>query len=246
MAENQDKTSTRLKFRTYKVGRSQLDRVITIATEGFKPEQISFKTTRSGTTFKRRTLEELISAIATSPLPGDPEIWSDLSIDAFDHQRNRSVSVDFRDYELSVWISGTDATWVHGQNARIRALLEPVANEQEEGSPLVGCSGAACGALVWVVAFLLTQKATEAIPVWGSILVATTAGLLALRIVLTYGGDKEEAEKRLLNVVGEVSDRGWWESRSMQDKIALAGAAIAAIAAIAALMSAYADVWGKD
>jgi hypothetical protein len=239
-----DKTSILLRFRTYRVGRSQLDRVISIATEGFEPDDISFKTTRSSTTLERRTLDELISAVATSPLPGDPEIWPNLEIVA--HRSGNHVAVEFDDNLcLSVYIRSADATWVHGQSARFKLLLESVAHERDtRGCLMQGCAPFGMGALAWLLTFLLMHRLADSVPAWANALCATVASLVTFLTVGTFVSGGEYNESRLLNVVGEVSNRGWWRSRTPQEKIALAGVAVATITAISALLSAYANVWG--
>ncbi|MFJ4360639.1 hypothetical protein ACIP25_30670 [Streptomyces massasporeus] len=245
MTEHRDVTSNRFEFYTYRLGRSQLDRLFSIAAEGFRPEQLKFETERGGTSFTRSTLEELVSSVAASPLPGDPDEWSNLSFQAIEDWKH--ISIDITRHWLRVSISGPDATWVHGQAARLKAIVEPVAGTirpSELRSRRAAKISLAAGLLAGLAAFLIgqgTPDLTTGGAITGAIMVATVMGTIVFWIGIAGKGKT----RTLISVTGEISDRRWWQDLSMADKIALGSLAVTTLAAIAAFLSAYADVWGS-
>ncbi|WP_159044907.1 hypothetical protein [Streptomyces sp. NRRL F-5122] len=244
MTEHRDLTSNRFEFYTYRVGRSQLDRLFSIASEGFPSERIMFKTERSNTRLTRFTLEELVSAVATSPLPGDPNVWQNLAFIASDD--GREISIDINQFWLCANISGPDATWVHGQTARLKSIVESVAGEKPVyrlrtyRAAKIGLLAGMMSAPVAVTAYqTLKDGARE------TVAAGTVGGGLVGLIVFLLGSSGKAKNGTLLSVTGEISDRRWWEDLSITDKIALGGLGVAALAAIATGLSAYADVLGS-
>ncbi|WP_141698447.1 hypothetical protein [Streptomyces lushanensis] len=245
MPEPRDFTMSRLQFHTYKVGRSLLDRLFAVASEGVNPEQLEFSTTRSGTTFTRKSLEELVSAVAASPTPGDPEIWSELDFSYYEIER--SVRIDFSTLGVRVSIRSGDATWVHGQAARIRALLEPVAGEERpwvKQSRTARRIGLVAGGLAWVAAFFALRENVERIDGW----LAASASILIASVVFAVinllGVSGKVKSKAQLNVVGEIADGGWWKNLDTMERVAFGALLVTAVAAVGTLGSAYSDLWG--
>jgi hypothetical protein len=243
---HRDRTSSRLDFWTYRVGRSHLDRILSIAAEGFNADQLEFTTERSGTRMTRPTLEELISAVAASSLPGDPNSWDNLRFEAYGDRR--TVSIDISELMLRVSVSGPDATWVHGQIARFKAILDPIAGEVHPATKRsrtalrLGTAASILAAVI--VSFLLKSSRPEMqYPEVISVTLTVSTMILGGAFTLSLGGNNKS--QRLLSVTGEITDRKWWQGLSTANKIALGAFVVAAVSAIAASVSAFADVWGS-
>ncbi|MGW4724504.1 hypothetical protein [Streptomyces sp. NPDC004291] len=187
----------------------------------------------------------MVSAVADSPTPGDPEIWDNLEFSS--RNDTGSVSISIHELWLSVTVRGSDATWVHGQAARIRALLDPVANEElpwerqhRTAAKIAGSAG-----IVTLVSSFLTLREIDNSASLGDLLLGTFTITSFVVIIFFLLGTQGKAKRKVfLNVVGEVSDTGWWKGLSTTEKVAF-GALIATIAAaIGTLGSAYSDLWG--
>ncbi|MGW3713952.1 hypothetical protein ACWDN6_27770 [Streptomyces albogriseolus] len=245
MTGHQDVTSSRFQFYTYRVGRSQLDRLFSIAAEGFAPDVIKFETERSGTRLIRSTLEELVSAVAESSLPGDPNIWENLTFRAVNTENHIFIMINELSFSASV--SGPDATWVHGQTARLKAIIQPIAGETQPWQlrhRRAGKIGMVAGLLIALSTLITLRASNEEAGIAETISAATTMGSLVALLVFLIGTSGKGKKRTQLSVTDEVSDTKWWQELSVSEKIALGGLAVAALAAVAASLSAYADVWG--
>ncbi|MEW1680524.1 hypothetical protein [Streptomyces sp. NPDC093594] len=246
MTEHRDVTSNRFEFYTYRVGRSQLDRLFSIATEGFTPERITFETERSGTRLIRATLEELVSAVAESSLPGDPNVWENLSFRAYGDGKH--ISIEINDHWFRTSISGPDATWVHGQTARLKAIVEPIAGEVrpwEIRHRRAAKIGLYAGSLTALATLILLRGSKEETGIVETITGVTLVGATIALIVWLIGTTGKGKKRTHLSATEELSDTKWWQDLSASEKIALGGLGVAALAAIATSLSAYADVWGS-
>ncbi|MEU0916131.1 hypothetical protein GTX53_18840 [Streptomyces sp. SID5594] len=245
MAASRDFTTSRFEYRTYKVGRSLLDRVFAVASEGAEGDMVEFSTNRNGTTLQRSSLEELVSAVAASPTPGDPEIWTNLDFSYRDGRRN--VSIQIHEMWLSVSVRGEDATWVHGQAARMRALLDPVAGEEPpwEKQHRTAVRIAASSAIVALVAAFLTfSEVNDNAGAGKNALDSFTISAFVFAVFVILGTQGKSKPKTFLNVVGEVSDAGWWKGLDTMERVAFGGLLVTFAAAIGTLASAYSDLWG--
>ncbi len=240
-----DFTTSRFEYRTYKVGRSLLDRVFAVASEGAGEGRLEFSTTRNGTTLQRGTLEELVSAVADSPTPGDPEIWDNLDFSS--RTDAGSVSIDIHERWLSVTVRGSDATWVHGQAARIRALLDPVADEErpwEKQHRTAIKIAVSAGIVALVSSFLVLREFDKSASVGELLLSSFTTASFVIGIFMWLGTLGKTRQNGFLNVVGEVSDTGWWKGLSTTEKVSFGALIATFVAAIGTLASAYSDLWG--
>ncbi|THA32667.1 hypothetical protein [Streptomyces sp. A1547] len=110
----------------------------------------------------RSTLEELVSAVAESTLPGDPEYWDNLSYSSY--ADGKYILIDFNHLWASVSISGPDLTWVHGQAARLKAILAPASGEEapwRRKQRIAAGIGVAAAALVWPSAYFILRDVTS-------------------------------------------------------------------------------------
>ncbi|MEV5463066.1 hypothetical protein [Streptomyces sp. NPDC002788] len=246
MTEHRDVTSNRFEFYTYRVGRSHLDRLFSIATEGFPPNRISFETERSGTRLTRSTLEELVSAVAASSLPGDPNAWENLSFNAYGD--GKDISIDINHHWFRASVSGPDATWVHGQAARLKAIVESTAGEirpwelRHRRAAKIGFSA---GVLTALSTLIILRASQEKPGMEETVTGATTMGAFIAFLVWIIGTAGKGKKRTHLSATEELSDAKWWQDLSVTEKIALGGLGVTAVAAIAASLSAYADVWGS-
>ncbi|MGV9624728.1 hypothetical protein [Streptomyces tendae] len=243
MTEHRDVTSNRFQFYTYRVGRSQLDRIFSIATEGFTSDRVRFETERSGTRLTRATLEELVSAVAASSLPGDPNVWENLSFRAYGNDNH--ISIEISDLGFRASISGPDATWVHGQTARLKAIVEPVAGEArpwEIRQRRAGKIGLFTGILTALSTVIVVRAAEEPPGTVETVTGATAVGSFLAALVFLIGTAGKGKKKTHLSATEELVETKWWQDLSTADKIALGSLGVAALAAIAAYLSAYAAV----
>ncbi|MFD4342355.1 hypothetical protein ACFWPP_34840 [Streptomyces anulatus] len=242
---HRDYTSSRFEYRTYKLGRSLLDRLFAVASEGANANEVSYSTKRSGTTFTRGSLEDLVSAVAASPTPGDPEIWSDLRFQY--HHGSKSVDIDINDHWMRVSIHGDDATWVHGQAARMRALVEPVSREEaawQTRHRTLLKFGLVAGGVAWLSSFLVIRENAADEKIMKSVLDSLMIGMFLFAGISGLGLLGKGKSKTFLNVVGEVSDVGWWRNLDVMERVALGALFATILAAIGTLGSAYSDLWG--
>ncbi|GAA2291366.1 hypothetical protein OKJ48_42255 [Streptomyces kunmingensis] len=245
VTDHRDVTTNRTRFYTYRLGRSQLDRLFSIASEGLNPDRTTLATERAGTRFVRPTLEDLVSAVAASQLPGDLSKLDNIEFSGFGGQ-DRYIRISIEPLWLNVSISGQDATWVHGQAARLKALLEPNAGTVNPSDLRLRAAlklSILAATLAGVAGFLFGQGILHQNHRQSTAL-ATLVAVIMYSIVFftgTAGGGKAKA---IINVAGEIPERARWWDTSMSDKISLSGVAIAALAAIAAGVSAYADISG--
>ncbi|MFJ7056146.1 hypothetical protein ACIQVA_00040 [Streptomyces microflavus] len=245
MPTYRDFTSSRFEYRTYKLGRSLLDRLFAVASEGADPNEVEYSTRRSGTTFTRASLEDLVSAVAASPTPGDPEIWSDLSFQY--HHGSKSVRIEINHLWLSISVRGDDATWVHGQAARIRALVEPVSGEEaayQTRHRTLLKFGLFAGGVAWLSSFFVIRNSSADESVAKNILDSLMIGMLLFLLISLLGLFGKGKSKTFLNVVGEVNDVGWWRNLDVMERIAFGALVVTVLAAIGTLGSAYSDLWG--
>ncbi|MEU9959460.1 hypothetical protein [Streptomyces sp. NPDC050982] len=246
MAHDPDQTATWAKLYSYKLGRAQLDRLFTLATEGFDPTHVTFETMQHQTLLRRGSLEDLVQAVdSLSPERGNGR-WENLTFEAQDDSRR--VLIQFERPAVTLWTSGTDAIWAHGQAARIRAHLEaggavprdPVAvrNRWERALMLVISAGMTA-VLLW--AFLLASAEQVRSYLWflmGPLMVGALCGVGSATMDPTFGW----RHGSFLNVSGEVTRSSWWEDQKLSNKIAMGALAAAVVASVAAVGSTYADL----
>ncbi|MFD0118887.1 hypothetical protein ACFVZL_12850 [Streptomyces sp. NPDC058320] len=94
-------------------------------------------TQHGSTRYRSETLGELVTLVEAAHAPG---MWTNLTFDLSDPQRQRNVSVtpDLRRIEVRFY--GADTTWVYGQDARLRELLR---DEEQPAPSLIGGTGVA-------------------------------------------------------------------------------------------------------
>ncbi|MEU9413493.1 hypothetical protein AB0E08_48475 [Streptomyces sp. NPDC048281] len=134
MAIRAEQTEKRLVYYRWRLGRSELDRLFSVAREGFADDEVVLSTVRNDTRYRQRSLEGLVSAILTSPTAGDPQTWGNIHFEAVKEGDGRHLEIHIDSGKLVAYVVGSDATWVYGQTARLDMLLrESKASPSEPG-----------------------------------------------------------------------------------------------------------------
>lgn len=154
-----DETERKFQLTGCKITRLQLNKVVQTMVRDFPPSAVTMSSTRHGTKIRRATLDDLLSAIGESTLPGDPQKIDNLKLCVHSRTRNASLSLDT--LAVHVRLSGTDTDWVLGRTQELADLMAEVRPRRlvakSTGRPSVAgfaIGGFMVGALVPVLAAL--------------------------------------------------------------------------------------------
>jgi hypothetical protein len=196
-----------------RLGREDLDRLFAVALEGTAGE-VTVSTQRASTTYRAATLDALVTLVDTANATG---VWADLTLDLTDPEHRRSVTVTLGLKEAEIRLSGSDTTWVYGQDARLREMLESYDGNTD---PNLGPQGAIAylatsfAFLVVTVSSLLNaDSASKLLPPGISALLATTSGIL-----FAWARFKSRETAHKWSVTEEVASGSPWSRLSWEVK----------------------------
>ncbi|GBQ04466.1 hypothetical protein SSP531S_59630 [Streptomyces spongiicola] len=124
MSTATQQTEVRTVYITCQLGKSELSRLFNLAPEGIPAAAVIISTQRDSTRYSADTLADLTTHVGSSNASGNLNTWDNLQLDAADAAGDRKVNLKIDTERVEVQIAGTDATWVHGQAARIELLLK--------------------------------------------------------------------------------------------------------------------------
>jgi hypothetical protein len=251
-------TEVRLVFLQCRLGRSELDRLFSLAPEGIDPTDITLSTQRDNTRYHAGNLESLVASVREGHAAGNLDAWENLTLEAEASGGDRKVTVTIDIQRVEVQVSGADATWVYGQAARIELFLKGAdGNKKAEGGswqevlkllptmlflapPLVG--------MVLGIKWVDPEgvKARENVPGLSvaDMMFGITVGFGPWLLVLVIGSlILARANRAVLNVTGEVPHGSWWSRASPTDRIALCVLITAVLGVIIAALTLAKDLW---
>jgi hypothetical protein len=236
---------------TCRLGKSELNRLFDLAPEGIPAASVSISTQRDSTRYSAGTLADLVDHVRNSNASGNLNAWDNLTLEAADNSGDRRIGISIDTERVEVQVSGRDATWVHGQAARLELFLKGA------GGRLKREPETKKRAKELLRATLLSLPATAAVISATEIatpddikqpqlpLQANIAPYVAMAIMLSvyWAGWKiiNRANRALLMPTVEVPHGSWWSRASSADKIALGSLGIATLSLVVA-----AATLGKD
>ncbi|GAA3371250.1 hypothetical protein GCM10020367_21150 [Streptomyces sannanensis] len=255
MVNPSHETELRLVFYRCRLGRSELDRIFNQAPDGIPAASVSVSTQRESTRYSAGALADLIDSIRNANAPGNLDIWDNVTLEAADPAGDRKVTVAIDTERVEVQVSGRDATWAHGQAARLELLLEG-AGGQKQGkmvlrsrkywAQLIAAMASFTGAMLLgsyigsPETFLADQTREKTLASLGSI-----AGMLAWLLVATLTvAIIRRANRALLLPTAEVPQGSWWHRASHADRIALGSLIVATLALVVAAVTLGKELTG--
>ncbi|MEV7156961.1 hypothetical protein AB0N77_20410 [Streptomyces misionensis] len=230
-----------LTLRKCRLGRSELDRLFSVAAEGIPGTSIHLSTQRDGIEFSCPTLSELATAVEQATGSSGQD-WSNLGFEGQDADRRIRIDIDLERVELHV--SGQDATWVHGRRAVLEQILRK-SGGHEPGKARSSWSGNLLGGGVLMAVLVVMAHTVGPLidpaeyknldPHAGVVL---GRGSMAMILVGGLGTwITRRAQRPLLLVTGEVPAGSWWSRLSPNEKFAAVAAGAGVISAIAAVFN---------
>lgn len=249
-------TDVRKVYYQCRFGQNELERMFSMACEGISSPDVQVSTVVGSTRFWDSNLAGLIATLE-SGTPESSEKWTNISMEAKDPTTERSASIAIDTERTEFNISGSDATWVYGQTARLEAFLGArgaVRNspKYEAKISLIFATFFIGMGAFWAFGDQGSESADECIKRAAESEGNQLAFNIAMGLLLSFGilfilfqFLKRRALRAQLRINGAVADGTWWSRLSTGEKNAAIGIPIAALAAVGALVSAASDVLGK-
>ncbi|KOG13973.1 MULTISPECIES: hypothetical protein [Streptomyces] len=237
-----------------RLGKSELNRLFNLAPEGIAAAAVTISTQRNSTRYTANTLTDLVDHVRNSNAGGNLEKWENLSLEAADTAGDRKITISCDTERTEFQASGNDATWVHGQAARLERFLTDAGGEkkQEDGYKFLRKQGP------WMALFAIalyasmdlsgrtlapevmksTKSAAEQLKMTMALLVG--AAPIALAWVLGHWIVRR-ANRALLQPTTDIPQGSWWSRATNADKIALAALGVGILSFFVALATL-----GKD
>lgn len=255
MAARTQNDEVRNVYVTCRLGKSELNRLFSLAPEGIAAASVSISTQRDSTRYSAGTLPDLVDHVLNSNASGNLDVWENLTLEAADNTGDRKISINIDTERVEVQVSGLDATWVHGQAARIELFLKGTGGEKKNNEEVVkdlrkalpaALVGALClygsmelGGQVLAPQAMKSTKSTED-------QIAMILGMLAgaaplILAVIAASWIARRANRAVLKPTLEVPHGSWWSRASSADKIALSALIVATLSFFVALATL-----GKD
>ncbi|MEU2236145.1 hypothetical protein [Streptomyces vietnamensis] len=250
MSTATQQTEVRTVYVTCRLGKSELNRLFSLAPEGIPAAAVQISTQRDSTRYRAGNLTDLVDHVRNSNASGNLDDWDNIRLDAADATGDRKVAIHIDTGRVEVQASGIDATWVHGQAARIELLLKGAGGEIRNAPQEMKTRRdfALAGLTAIPSAYLTVYAAGQAVPEadrhpgsWPQL----AAQLVGIAIVVgTFWLARKivrRVNRALLMPTAEVPHGSWWSRASNTDKIGLGSLAVAFLALIVAVLTL-----GKD
>ena len=257
MTTASQQTEVRLVFHYCRLGRSELDRIFSLAPEGISAASAVVSTQRDSTRYSAGNLSDLIDSLQQSSASGNLDLWDNLSQHAADTAGDRKVSIEMDGKQVVVQVSGRDATWVHGQAARLELLLEGAGGrlqdrEREKRSDkaamvvgllaLTMMLATAAGGYIANPKAFMRQFSSSAIDYQ----VGGGVGMFCWLILALIGYWLVSRGTRALLLPTAEAPRGsWWNRATSADRIALGGLVVATLGVVIAAVTLGGDLAGE-
>jgi hypothetical protein len=246
-------TSKRLVFANCRLGRSELDRIFAVASEGIAATQVGVATQRHDTRYEAGSLADLIDSLAAANAPGDLNSLTNVTLHAEDDSSGRKAVITIDTERTVVVVEGADATWVLGQAARLEMLI------RQSGGVLVTDDTSARRpesmtayllSLSWVLTVAGGLWFLDAVdPELGQRFGLTFIPLLfgpVLLFVLVARRYRRRANRPVLQVSGEVPRGSWWYRLSPGDRIVFVSVVVAGVGVLVTVIMGVAQIqFGK-
>ncbi|MFJ2392640.1 hypothetical protein ACIOTI_07825 [Streptomyces sp. NPDC087843] len=249
-------TDLRKVFYQCRLGKSDLERMFSMACEGIPLPEVKVSTIVGNTRFWKTTLPDLVVAVRN----GAPELnadWTNLSLEAVTPSQERGVQITIDRDRTEVNVSGSDTTWAFGQIARIENFL--VSRGAVSSSPRYENMIMLISIMFLLIlgAFLLVngvddQSVAECVRQAKAAHRNDVIFNISMPVLFSFGLLfpfyqilKRRALRAQLKVDAEVSIGSWWSRLSAGDRIAAVGIPLTLLATVAAIISTANDVWGK-
>ena len=191
-------------------------------------------------------MEELVQAVDSLSPQGVRDRWDNLTFEAGNDSSR--VVIKFEWATVTLWTSGVDPIWAHGQSARIRSCMEaagavprdPIATRVRTERVLMCIAGAGIAAVLFWGLVLASAKQVSSY-VWyvmPPFMLVAFCGTLSAVTDPTFGWK----HGGFLIVRGEVARPSWWDASSRSNKIAMGALIVSVVATLAAVGSTYADL----
>ncbi|MFI2782595.1 hypothetical protein [Streptomyces sp. ALB3] len=238
---------------TCRLGKGELERLFNLAPEGIPAASVSVSTQRDSTRYSAAKLSDLIDHVRNSNTTGNLNNWENLALEAADGTGDRKVSVAIDTERVEIQVSGQDATWVHGQAARIELFLKasggkPRRDSEEKARRIrLALLGYAL-AIPYMAAMLISLMVVDPQALksresrgggesWQGLF--AILGSSATMIFVYWCGFKlfNRANRALLKPTGEIPHGSWWSRSTSADKIALGSLVVAVLSAGVAVVT---------
>ncbi|AGK78666.1 hypothetical protein SFUL_3748 [Streptomyces microflavus DSM 40593] len=235
---------------TCRLGKGELERLFNLAPEGIPAASVSVSTQRNSTRYSAAKLSDLIDHVRNSNTTGNLEDWENLALEAADSTGDRKVSVAIDTERVEIQVSGQDATWVHGQAARIELFLKasggkPRRDREEKTRRIKLTLLMYALAIPYMAAMLISLmivdpqafESQEGRESWRGIL--AILGSSAMMLFVYWCGFKlfNRANRALLKPTDEIPHGSWWSRSTSTDKIALGSLIVAVLSAGVAVVT---------
>jgi hypothetical protein len=115
-----------------KINRADLDRALALARQGFSPQvNVTIETAREyggiSSQIYGSSIDEMLSSLRQSTLPGDPDYLDNLSMTLTDpllNPANRHLAIYIGPWWVRVIVEGEDPGWVRGQIGGLKDLFD--------------------------------------------------------------------------------------------------------------------------
>ncbi|MEU1575428.1 hypothetical protein ABZ519_30575 [Streptomyces collinus] len=237
-----------------RLGKGELNRLFSLTSEGIDAASTSVSTQRDSTRYSAGTLNDLIEHVRNSNASGNLDVWDNLMLEAANNTGDRKVSINIDNERVEVQLSGIDATWVHGQAARIELFLKGAGGQKKnevtskklrKEIPLALLGLIPPGAMLLGIYAVApqTMKSTQSAEDKNAQLLGMFAGLIPAVLLLGIGfWIVRRANRAILAPTSEIPHGSWWFRASSADKIALGGLITATLSFFVALAALGSDL----
>ncbi|WP_432190163.1 hypothetical protein [Streptomyces sp. Tue6028] len=258
MVTASQQTEVRIVFRYCRLGRSELDRIFSLAPEGISAANTVVSTQRDSTRYNAGSLADLIDSLQQANASGHLDVWDNLSQYAADAAGERLVNISMDSERVVVQVSGRDATWVHGQAARLVLLLEGAGGRKQDAA-LTSMNlrrlliqsvlfatlmiSVVAGAYIASPGTFMSQISGDGLKRQIGAFVGMVSWLVLAVISVVI---VRRANRALLLPTTDAPQGSWWKRASNADKIALGGLAVAAFGLAIAAVTLGSDLTGDE
>ncbi|MER7372205.1 hypothetical protein [Streptomyces lanatus] len=257
MASPTQHDEVRKVYITCRLGKGELNRLFNLAPEGTPVASVSISTQRASTRYSAGTLSGLVDHVRNSNATGNLDDWDNLALEAADSAGDRKVAIAIDAERVEVQVSGRDATWVHGQAARIELFLKaaggrPRRDREDRTKRLKTTLLLYLITIPYIAGMLVTLKIVEPQSFkpnpsssggdsWQGT-VAILAYSVTMAVVYWIGFKLfNRANRAVLKPTVEIPHGSWWSRSSSADKIALGSLVVAVLSVVVAAVTL-----GKD
>ncbi|MGW3015750.1 hypothetical protein [Streptomyces longwoodensis] len=257
MASPTQHDEVRKVYITCRLGKGELNRLFNLAPEGIPAASVSISTQRNSTRYSAGKLSDLVDHVRNSNATGNLNDWENLALEAADSAGDRKVGIAIDAERVEVQVSGRDATWVHGQAARIELFLKatggrPRRAPEERKRRIKAVLLLYLLAIPYMIAMLISLKiaapksfkpaaSSGDSDSWQGLVAILASSTIMMMVYWTGFKLFNRANRALLKPTVEIPHGSWWSRSSSADKIALGSLVVAVLSVVVAAVTL-----GKD